>query len=140
VEGVSILDFAMAYELSIVNSYFRKKEEHLITFKSGNTRTQIDYFLMRANSRRLCQDCKVIPSECLATQHRLLVIDGEIRGAIRRKRNVGGYKVKWWNLNGENVTKLSRGLELRVSGNLKGTQAEYGGRWKIVFRGRLGRS
>jgi len=33
-------------------------------------------------------------------------MDVEIRGAIRRKRNVGFYKVKWWNLNGENVTKL----------------------------------
>jgi len=50
--GVSILDFAVAYNLSIVNSYFRKREEHLVTFKSGSARTQIDYFLMRANSRR----------------------------------------------------------------------------------------
>jgi len=51
--GVSILDFTVAYELLMVNSYFKKKEEHLITFKSGNTRTQIDYFLIRTNSRRL---------------------------------------------------------------------------------------
>jgi len=42
-----------------------------------------------------CRDCKVIPSECLATQHRLLVMDVEIREAIRRKRKVGVYKVKW---------------------------------------------
>jgi len=86
--GVSILDFAVAYELSIVNSYFKKREEHLITFKSSNTKTQIDYFLMRASSRRMCRDCKVLPSECLATQHRLLVMDVEIRGAIRKKRKV----------------------------------------------------
>jgi len=37
--GVSILDFAMAYDLLIVNSYFRKREEHLVTFKSGSART-----------------------------------------------------------------------------------------------------
>jgi len=37
--GVSILDFVVAYELLIVNSYFRKKEEHLVTFKSSSTRT-----------------------------------------------------------------------------------------------------
>ena len=30
---VSILDFSIAYGLSIVNSYFKKKEEHLITFE-----------------------------------------------------------------------------------------------------------
>ena len=34
--GVSILDFAVAYDLSIVNSYFWKREEHLVTFKSGS--------------------------------------------------------------------------------------------------------
>ena len=49
--GVSILDFAVAYKLSAVNSYFKKKEDHLVTFKIGNVRTQIDYFLVRANNR-----------------------------------------------------------------------------------------
>jgi len=78
---VSLLDFAVDYELSIVNSYFRKRDEHLITFKSGSARTQIDYFLMRTNSRIWCRDCKVLPSECLATQHMLLVLDVKIRGA-----------------------------------------------------------
>ena len=104
---MSILDFTVAYELAIVNSYFKKKEEHLITFKRGNTKTQIDYFLMRANSRRLCRDCKVISNECLTTQYKLLVMDAEIRSTLRRKRTVGVYKGKWWNINGENVTKLS---------------------------------
>jgi len=92
---VSILDFAVAYELSIVSSYFKKKEEHLITFKSGNTSTQIHYFLMRASSRKLCRDCKVIPNEGLTTQHKLSVLNLEIRSAIRRKRTVGVSKVKW---------------------------------------------
>ena len=105
-EEVSILDFAVAYELSIINSYFKKREEHLITFKSGSTRTQIDYFLVWENSRWWCRDCKVLPSECLTTQHRLLVLNMEIRGAIRKKRKVGVYKVKWWNLKGENAAKL----------------------------------
>jgi len=103
---VSILGFAVAYDLAIVNSYFKEKEEHLITFKSESTKTQIDYFLMRTNDRRMCRDCKVILSECLTTQHRLLVRDVDIRSVIWRKRTVGVYKVKWWNLKEENVTKL----------------------------------
>jgi len=65
--GVSILNFVVAYQISIVNSYFRKREEHLVTFKSSSARMQIDYFLMRTNSRRWCRDCKVLQSECLAT-------------------------------------------------------------------------
>jgi len=75
--GMSIMDFTVAYDLSIVNSYFKKKVDHFVNFNSGNIRTQIDYFLMRAENRRLCKDCKVIPSECLMTQHRLLVRDVE---------------------------------------------------------------
>ena len=71
--GVSVLDFAVAYELVVVNSFFKKKEDHLVTFKSGLSRTQIDYFLIRADNCRFCKDCKVIPSEYLGTQHRLLV-------------------------------------------------------------------
>ena len=63
----------------MVNSFFKKKEDHLVTFKSGSTKTQIDYFLTRADSRRLCKDCKMIPSEYLGTQHRLLVLDVELK-------------------------------------------------------------
>jgi len=117
--GVPILDFAVAYEIVMVNSYFKKKEEHLITFKTGNTRTQIDYFLMRANGRRLCRDCKVIPIECLKTQHRLLVVNVEMRSAVRRKSHVGVYKIKWWNLTSENVTKLSEKIKVEGKWRLK---------------------
>jgi len=118
--GVSILDFAVAYDLSIINSYFRKRDEHLITFKGGSARTQIDYFLIRANDRRWYRDCKVLPSECLTMQHRLLVLDVEIRGAISRKRKAGASKVRWWNLKGENVVKLSEKIKSEGKWKLDG--------------------
>jgi len=41
-------------------------------------------------------------------------MDVEIRSAIRRKRNVGVYKVNWWNLTNENVTKLSKKIKTKV--------------------------
>ena len=44
---VSILDFVTAYDLVIVNSLFKKKEDHLVTFRSGATKTQTDYFLIK---------------------------------------------------------------------------------------------
>ena len=34
-EGKSIIDFSMAYDFKIANTYFKKREEHLITYKSG---------------------------------------------------------------------------------------------------------
>jgi len=75
--GVSVLDFAVAYELLLVNSFF--KEDHLVTFRSGSINTQIDYFLIRADNKRLCKDCTVIPSEYLVTQHRLLMLNVELK-------------------------------------------------------------
>ena len=117
---VSILDFALAYDLAIVNTYFRKREEHLITFKSGSARTQIDYFLVRARNRRWCRDCKVLPSECLTTQHRLLVLDVELRGAVKRKKKVGVYRVRWWNLKGDKALKLSEKIKSEGKWRLDG--------------------
>jgi len=81
-----VLDFAVAYELLVVNSFFKKKEGHLVTFKSGS---HIDYFLTRAGSQRSCKDCKVIPSEYIGTQHRLLVLDVEFKGSKWKMRSVG---------------------------------------------------
>ena len=97
----------MAYELLVVNSYFKKKEDHLVTFKSGSLKTQINYFLMRADSQRSCKDCKVIPSEYLVTQHRLLVLNVEFKCSKWKKRRVGDHKVKWWTLTKENAMLLS---------------------------------
>ncbi|XP_019253885.1 PREDICTED: craniofacial development protein 2-like [Nicotiana attenuata] len=87
--GTSLLDFARAFELVNVNSMFPKREEHLATFRSMVAKLQIDYLLLRRCDRGLCEDCKVIPSENLATQHRLLVMDVSIL-MKRKKRFVWG--------------------------------------------------
>ena len=106
-EGVSMLDFGVAYELLAVNSFFKKKEDHLVTFKSGSVKTQIDYFLTRADSRRFCKDCMVIRSECIGTQHRLLVLDVEFKCSMWKKRRVGDPRVKWWTITKENAMLLT---------------------------------
>ena len=76
-------------------------------FRSGSCRMQIDYYLIRANHRSLCRDCKVIPSEFLGTQHRLLVMDMVIKGLRVKRRSGGVARVRWWNFTRENATKLS---------------------------------
>ena len=105
--GVSVLDFAVAYELLVVNSFFKKKEDHLVTFKSGSLKTQIDYFLTRVDSRRFCKDCKVIPSEYLGTQHRLLILDVEFKCSKWKKMRVGDPRVKCGTLMKENAMLLA---------------------------------
>jgi len=41
------------------------------------------------------KDCKVIPSECLGTQHRLLVMDLVTKIFKVKKRSGGVAKVRW---------------------------------------------
>ena len=74
-EGQSIIDFCLANDLKIVNICFKQREEHLITYKSGVVRTQIDYYFVRHSDRHLCTNCKVIPGDGVTTQHRVLVLD-----------------------------------------------------------------
>jgi len=44
----------------------------------------------------------------------------EIKGVITRKRKVGVYTVKWWNLKGENAAKLSEKIKREGTWKLKG--------------------
>ncbi|XP_019244283.1 PREDICTED: uncharacterized protein LOC109224152 [Nicotiana attenuata] len=95
--GTSLLEFAKAFDLVLANTGFQKREDHLVTFRSRVAKTQIDYLLLRRGDKGLCTDCKVIPSECLSMQHRLLVMDLEVKG-VRKKRAgySGGRKGDWW--------------------------------------------
>ena len=43
-EGQTIIDFSMAYDVKIMNTCLEKREEHLITYKSGSSRSHIDFF------------------------------------------------------------------------------------------------
>nr|XP_009787313.1 PREDICTED: craniofacial development protein 2-like [Nicotiana sylvestris] len=104
--GTSLMDFARAFELVIANS-FPKREEHLVTFRSMVATTQIDDILLKRCDRGLCEDCKVIPSETLATQHRLLVMDVGI--VIKRKKRFlrGQSRIRW----GALATNIAHELE-----------------------------
>jgi hypothetical protein len=63
-EGEGILNFALAYDLIVANSLFRKRVSHLVTFSSGQQCSQIDFILARREDMHACLDCKVILGEC----------------------------------------------------------------------------
>ncbi|WMV29422.1 hypothetical protein MTR67_022807 [Solanum verrucosum] len=110
--GTSLLDFAKAFELVIANSCFPKKENHMVTFRSLVAKTQIDYLLLRKGDRGLFKDCKVIPSENLTTQHKLLVMDLVIRRDRRTKIVSDRPRIKWGGL----TPDLSREMGEKLSG------------------------
>ncbi|KAK3569633.1 hypothetical protein QTP86_002580 [Hemibagrus guttatus] len=41
-EGQMVVDFAKRMDMVVVNTYFQKREEHRVTYKSGGKRTQLD--------------------------------------------------------------------------------------------------
>ncbi|XP_070043201.1 uncharacterized protein [Nicotiana tomentosiformis] len=127
-ECTSLLDFAKAFGLVIVDSSFPKRERHLVTFQNAMAKTQIDYLLLRRGDRGLCKDCKVIPSEILATQHRLLVMDV---GAWRSS----GDSSTMWSAISDCIREVARevlGVSTGVSGGHKGNWW-----WNKVVQGKI---
>ena len=96
-----MLNFALAYDLLIANTLFRKRESHLVTFLSGQHSSQIDFILARREDRRDCLDCKVIPGECVVSQHKLVVADFRLWIRVHRDKCAKMARTKWWKLRGE---------------------------------------
>ena len=46
-ERSMVVDFAKRMDLAIVNTYFKKKDKHRVTYKSGGKSTQVDYVMCR---------------------------------------------------------------------------------------------
>lgn len=103
-DGHRILEFAEANDLVITNTFFKKRSSHLITYSSGGHNTQIDYILLRKHDFPIVADTKVIPSECLAPQHKLLITDLRIKVYIRKPYVKGQAKIKWWKLQDHKMT------------------------------------
>ena len=72
-EGSMVVDFGKRMDLAIVNTYFKKKDEHGVTYKSGGKSTQVDYVMCRRRNLKEMCDCKVILNECVAKQHCMVV-------------------------------------------------------------------
>ena len=97
VEGERILEYALAFDLLLGNTCFKKRDSHLITYKSGNAATQIDFILFPRAMRKLVTDVKVIPGEEVALQHQLLVCDMKFDVPPKPKRKFTP-RLKVWKL------------------------------------------
>ncbi|ONM55522.1 hypothetical protein ZEAMMB73_Zm00001d020743 [Zea mays] len=100
-EGEEILNFALAYDMFIANTFFKKRQSHLVTFSSGQHTSQIDFVLLRKEDRHACLDCKVIPGECVVTQHKLVVADFRFKIRLQRNKHNKVTRTKWWKLKGD---------------------------------------
>ncbi|KAF7706388.1 hypothetical protein HF521_019642 [Silurus meridionalis] len=101
VEGQMVVDLAKRIEMAVVNTYFKKKEDHRVTYTSGGRCTQVDYVLCRRCNLKEIGDCKVLAGDSVARQHRMVVcrIIWEVtnkRRSVRTER-----RIRWWKLKEE---------------------------------------
>lgn len=101
-EGETILDFATQFHMTIMNTFFQKADRHLVTYKSGERETQIDYLMCQNDLRRSVKDCKVVLGESFVSQHRLLIAELCIVGrSLSKDTSKVVEKIKWHNLKNE---------------------------------------
>ncbi|KAL6582640.1 hypothetical protein OROMI_004718 [Orobanche minor] len=128
--GNGILDFALAYDLGIMNTWFEKRDSHLVTYRNGGTASQIDFFLVRNVWRKSLTNCKVIPGESAATQHRVVVLDLRGKRHLRKRRPQVDPRIKWWKLQGESrhtfVAKIADNGESKGNGPSKKKTRDIG--------------
>ena len=103
-EGETILEFCQSQGLKIINTVFKKSREKLLTYKSGETETQIDFIMMRRMENIREKDCTVIPGEACLPQHRLLRLELRVKGRRKMKKE-RVKRIKTWKLKDEDVRK-----------------------------------
>ena len=74
-----------------------------MTLSSEQHFSQIDFVLARRKDKRACLDCKVIPRECVVSQHKLLVADFRFQVRAHRDKQAKIKRTKRWKLKEETL-------------------------------------
>ena len=130
-EGSMVMDFGKRIDLAIVNSYFKKKDEHRVTYKSGGKCNQLDYVMCRRRSLKEMCNFKVIVNECVAKQHRMVICKMALMVKKKKAEKVKP-KIRWWKLQ-ETSCQEAFGQEVnRILGDKDGLPNEWGKTAKML--------
>ena len=99
-EGESALDFAVAFDMAVLNTFFTKSSYR--TYRSGPRESQIDFLLYRRDNIREVEDCKVLQGESVGAQHSPVVVKLVVR-TRRTGVEKGKPRIKWWKLKDEGM-------------------------------------
>ncbi|XP_065671736.1 uncharacterized protein LOC136089612 [Hydra vulgaris] len=133
-EGQMVVDFAKRIKMAVVNTYFKEKEEHRITYKSGGRGTQVDYILCRRRNLIKVSDCKVVPGESVAKQHSM-VICRMVLEVKKKKRVRPEPKIRSWKLKDEDCcVKFRDEVRQALGGGVLDTWDETSNRVRNVAR------
>ena len=124
-ERSMVVDFGKRMDLAIVNTYFKKKDEHRVTYKSGGKSTQVDYVMCRRRNLKEMCDCKVTVNECVAKKHRMVVCKMALMVKKKKAEKVKP-KIRWWKLNETSCQKAFRQEVTRILGGKDRLPDEWG--------------
>ncbi|XP_066973193.1 uncharacterized protein [Macrobrachium rosenbergii] len=94
-----------------MNTQFEKRRSHLVTYKSEQNETEIDYVLGRREEKKIIMDCKVIPNESVVAQHELVVADFRLKAIRKRRAQARNRRIKTWKLKGEKAREFGSKVE-----------------------------
>ena len=100
-----------------MNTCFQKKKSRLVTFRSGETETMIDYMFVNNKYRSSFKDVKVIPGEEIVSQHCLLLLNMVFKKKVSMKVKFRK-KLKLWRLRESEVKEeFAEGVNHKCDGN-----------------------
>src|SRR6187399_2468777 len=108
-EGEMLLEFAVAMDLVVGNTFFVKDDTKKITYQSGDSKSQIDYILVRRKDKSFLKNVTVINGEACITQHTWLLCNIELPGKLvkqRRKQEIDRCRI--WQLKDNEVDAAFR--------------------------------
>ena len=123
-EGSMVVDFGKRMDLAIVNTYFKKKDEHRMMYKNGGISTQVDYVMYKKKNLKEMCDCKVILNECVTKQHRMVVCKMVLMVKKKKAEKVKP-KIQWWKLKETSYQEAFRQVVIRIMGGKDGLLDEW---------------
>ena len=110
-----VVDFAKRMDLAVVNTYFEKKDEHRVTYKSGEKNTQVDYVMRRRRDLKEMCNCKVMMNQCVAKQHLMAVCKMGLTVKKKKAEKVKP-KIRWWKMRETSCQEAFRQEVTRILG------------------------
>ena len=132
-EGQRILDFMTAQDMVLLNTFFKKDENQLTTYKSGDRTSQIDFLACRRKNIRDAYDCRVINGENVVAQHRLVLAKLKMREE-KKGKETRVKRIKWWRLKEPEARRQFKEKVLEMWINTDGVQEWWTANSRVLRR------
>ena len=97
-EGEMLLEFAEAEGMTLMNTWFDKRDSKKVSYESGGCKTVVDYMLIKQKNRPMVTDVGVIANEPCITQHKLMICQLALTEPVRKKKQVYVSRCRVWKL------------------------------------------